>query len=125
MNKFAGHNGCFRSRPPSVQFPVFSKFFSEEKIIDVAKVNQRRWLEESGQWLENIDPTHLVLASGKPVLQKKFFPIFLSICFPSDGLSNLSFPHLRLLLDWSSNNKWNLQRTSLLGLIQHNEGLAH
>ena len=37
-------------------------------IIDVAEVNQQRWLEESGQWLENVD---LVLASGKPVLQKK------------------------------------------------------
>ena len=36
-------------------------------IIDVAEVNQQRWLEESGQWLENVD---LVLASGKPVLQK-------------------------------------------------------
>ena len=30
-----------------------------------------RWLAESGQWLENVDQTHLVLASGKPVLQKK------------------------------------------------------
>ena len=25
------------------------------KIIDIAKVNQRRWLEECGQWLENVD----------------------------------------------------------------------
>ena len=40
------------------------------KFIAVAEVNQRRWLEESGQWLENVDRTHLVLASGKPVLQK-------------------------------------------------------
>ena len=40
------------------------------KIIDVAEINQRGWLEESGQWLENVDPTHLVQASGKPVLQK-------------------------------------------------------
>ena len=29
-------------------------------------------LEESGQWLENIDGTHLILASGKPVLQKSY-----------------------------------------------------
>ena len=43
---------------------------SEETIIDVAEVNQQRWLEESGQWLENLDQTHLVLACGKPVLQK-------------------------------------------------------
>ena len=40
------------------------------KIINVAEVNQRRWLEESGLWLENVDRKHLVLASGKPVLQK-------------------------------------------------------
>ena len=39
-------------------------------MINVAVVNQRHWSEESGQWLENIDRTHLVLASGKPVLQK-------------------------------------------------------
>ena len=39
-------------------------------MIDVAEVNQRRWLEESGQRLENVDGTHLVLASGKPVLTK-------------------------------------------------------
>ena len=43
------------------------------KIIDVAEVNQQHWIEERGQWLENVDRTHLVLASGKPVLQKKFF----------------------------------------------------
>ena len=35
-------------------------------------VNQRHCLEERGQWLENVDSTHLVLASGKPVLQKMF-----------------------------------------------------
>ena len=29
------------------------------------------WLEESGQLLENVDQTHLFLASGKPVLQKR------------------------------------------------------
>ena len=42
----------------------------EKKIILVAEVYQWRWLEESGQWLENVDQTHLVLASGKPALQK-------------------------------------------------------
>ena len=35
-----------------------------------AEVNQRRWLEESGQWLENVDQTHQVLPSGKLALQK-------------------------------------------------------
>ena len=38
--------------------------------MDVAEVNQRHWLEESRQWLENVDRTHLVLGSGKPVPQK-------------------------------------------------------
>ena len=41
------------------------------KIIHVAEVNQRRWQQESRQWLENVDWTHLVLASGKTVLQKR------------------------------------------------------
>ena len=36
----------------------------EEKIVDVAEVHQRRCSEESGQWFENVDRTHLVLASG-------------------------------------------------------------
>ena len=41
------------------------------KSIDVAEFNQWRWLEEREQWLENVDRTHLVLASGKPVQQKR------------------------------------------------------
>ena len=40
------------------------------KYVDVAEVNQRGCLEESGQWLENVDGTHLALACGKLVLQK-------------------------------------------------------
>ena len=40
-------------------------------MIDLAGVSQQRWLEESGQCLENVIQTHLLLASGKPVLQKK------------------------------------------------------
>ena len=50
-------------------FPAFPKKF-RVKIIKVAEVYQRRWLEESGQWLENADRTHLVRECGKPVLQK-------------------------------------------------------
>ena len=50
--------------------PCIPEFFSEEKIIDTAEVIQRRWLEEREQWLENVDRIHLVLASGKLVLQK-------------------------------------------------------
>ena len=38
--------------------------------FSIAEINQWRWLVESGHWLENIDRTHLVLVSGKPVLQK-------------------------------------------------------
>ena len=52
-----------------VQFPASPIFFGG-KIIDVAWVNQQRWLEESGQWLENVDQTHVVQASGKSVLKK-------------------------------------------------------
>ena len=44
--------------------------FTEETIVDVAEVYQRRCLEESGQWFEeNFDQTHVVLASDKLVLQ--------------------------------------------------------
>ena len=50
--------------------PCIPEIISEENIIKVAEVNQRQWLEESGQWLENVDQTNFVLASGKPVLQK-------------------------------------------------------
>ena len=35
------------------------------------KTCQWRYLEESGQWLESVDRTHLEMASGKLVLQKK------------------------------------------------------
>ena len=41
-------------------------------MVDFDEVHQRCCLEESGQWLENVDGTHLVLASGKLVLQKSF-----------------------------------------------------
>ena len=40
------------------------------KIINGAEIYQQHWLEESELWLEIFDQTHLVLASGKPVLQK-------------------------------------------------------
>ena len=42
----------------------------EVKIVGIAEVNQRRCLEESGQWLENVDRNHLILASGNLELQK-------------------------------------------------------
>ena len=48
-----------------------SRIFFKEKIISIAEVKQQGWLEESGLLLENVDQTHLVLASGKRVLQKR------------------------------------------------------
>ena len=50
--------------------PSIPEIFSEEKIVNVAEVNLRGSLEENGPWIENVDQTNLVLASGKLVLQK-------------------------------------------------------
>ena len=48
-------------------FPIFL----EENIVDVAVVNQRRCLEESGNGLKMfIKPMYVALACGKLVLQK-------------------------------------------------------
>ena len=51
--------------------PSIHELFSVE-IVDVAEVNQHHCLEESGQWLENVDLTHLALTSGKLEVQKRF-----------------------------------------------------
>ena len=48
-----------------------------QKIIYISKVNQRRWLEESGQRLENVDQTHLVLTCVASQYYKKVFNFFL------------------------------------------------
>ena len=40
--------------------PSVPVVFSEKIIVDVAEVNQRRCLEESQLWLENVGGTHLV-----------------------------------------------------------------
>ena len=62
------------SRPSYPQFDSqHSRKFFRGKIINVAQVNQQRCLEESGQWLENVDQTHLVLGSGKLEQQKSIF----------------------------------------------------
>ena len=47
--------------------PSIPEIFSEEKIVNVRQMNCS---DESGQCLENVYSTHLVLASGKLVLQK-------------------------------------------------------
>ena len=54
--------------------PSIPKKISEETIVIVAEVNQGRCFEESGQWPENVDRTHLVLATVKLVLQKSNDP---------------------------------------------------
>ena len=47
-----------------------SQKISRLKIVDVAEVYHWHCLEESGQWLENVDQPHQILASGKLVLQQ-------------------------------------------------------
>ena len=69
MDGAAKHNGlhtCFWTQLPCVWLPAFQKLF-QKQIIDVAEVNQRRWLEENGRWLKIVDR---VLAGGKIVIQK-------------------------------------------------------
>ena len=51
---------------------LYEHKISEEKIVDVAEANQQRCSEESGLLPENVDQTHLVLASGKLVLKKTY-----------------------------------------------------
>ena len=50
------------TQQPQVWYPALPKFFWG-KIINVAEVYQWPWLEESGQLLENVGQTHLVLTS--------------------------------------------------------------
>ena len=50
--------------------PSYTEMFTEEKIVDTAKVNPQCCLEENDMLLESVDSTHQVLASGKLVLQK-------------------------------------------------------
>ena len=66
------HSTLFSSgRPRCPGFDSLgSQKFSEEKIFKVAVVNQWYWLDESGQWLENVERSHVVLVSGKLVLQE-------------------------------------------------------
>ena len=48
-----------------------SRNYFRGKLIGVTQINYGRWFEESGQWLENVDQTHIVLASGKPQQEKR------------------------------------------------------
>ena len=54
--KHKGRHTCFQNQLPIVRFPA---------LPIVAEINQ--------QWLEIVDRTHLVLASGKLVLHKKVY----------------------------------------------------
>ena len=58
------------TQQPQFWFPLFPKKCSQKKLSLLVTLIQGRWLEESEQWLENVDWTHLVLASGNPVVQK-------------------------------------------------------
>ena len=52
---------------PQVGFSEFLKIY-----FNVAEIYRQHLLVESRQRLENVDQIHLVLGSGKLVLQKKF-----------------------------------------------------
>ena len=58
--------------PPALGLiPSIPEFFLEKNIVNVGEVNQQSCLEKIGQWLENVDQTHLVQARGELVLQKQ------------------------------------------------------
>ena len=63
-----GGRGCIAQRLQSCFSPCGPGF--DYLDFDVAEIYRRHWLEENGQRLGNVDRIHLVLASGKPVLQK-------------------------------------------------------
>ena len=66
------HRGNINAYQPAALGSISSvpKKILRKKLLLLLEVNQRRWLEENGQWLENVDRTHLVLAGSNPVLQK-------------------------------------------------------
>ena len=75
MSKVGEHSkmvSILASRPSCIGFDSQR---SQKKfrgtIVDVPEVNQWHCLEESGQWLENVNRTHLVVGSGKLVQHKK------------------------------------------------------
>ena len=68
---------------PVFNFQHFWNFF----IVSIAGVNQQRCLEESRQCLENVDWTHLVLASGKLAKQKSMY------------LSNVDIKKIQFLIE--------------------------
>ena len=73
VSKLASRQSC-----PGFESQLSGHFF-RGKIVDVADVNQRRCLEESGWCLEHADQTHLVLASDKLLLQIHSAPHYRSV----------------------------------------------
>ena len=58
-NAFRGLHGTLLTQKPRVRFSAFTKIY-----LDVAEIYRWRWLEESGQRLDNANQIHLVL-TGK------------------------------------------------------------
>lgn len=48
------------TQPPPVNFSAFPNIY-----LNVAEIYRQGWLEESAQRLENVERSHLALASGK------------------------------------------------------------
>ena len=59
--------------------PSIPQKFSKEKNIDVAEVNQRHWLKESGYWLDKADQTLLVLISCQHYFTKRINIITINV----------------------------------------------
>ena len=57
------------------QRPWDNSLLFMKMYFNVDEIYQRRWLEESEQWLENDDQTHLVLVSSKLVLQRSIISL--------------------------------------------------
>ena len=71
------HRGSILASRPAAPclIPNFPQKKFSGKIVDVVEVNRWCWLDENGQRLENVYRTHLVLASGKSVLQFKLWTV--------------------------------------------------
>ena len=57
-NAFRGLHGTLLTQQPRVRFSAFPNIY-----FDVAEIYGWRWLEESGQRLDNVNRIHLVLTS--------------------------------------------------------------
>ena len=127
------------SRPSCTIVP---EIFSEEKNVHIAEVNQIRCFEESGQWLQNVDWTHLVLASGKRVSTKNgvkllyatyFLPCFAQFCrtlksleIPADKKSNSGLLRSLIFIPFCVKRKScsaSIERQNFLTSVKKHESL--